>query len=142
MTFIHINPDQDSFIHESKLPALRSTSSIQPFSPALDMYEENNNIVVESYLAGIEPEDVTVSVEKGILTIEGKNSKEHEVEEKNYYHKEIRSGSFIRQIVLPAAVLEEQVKAEFDNGVLKIELPKEKQKDTQKLNIKITRKKK
>lgn len=124
------------------LPALRDTMGLAAFSPALDMYEENNAIIVESLLAGINPEDVEVSVDKGILTIQGKSSKEHEVEEKNYYHKETRSGSFFRQILLPTQVLAEEVTAEFDNGILKIELPKQKQAKSKKINIKVSRKKK
>ncbi len=123
------------------LPAVRNTMGIAAFAPALDMYEENNCIIVESLLAGIEPDDVEVSVDKGILTIQGKSSKEHEVEEKNYYHKETRSGSFFRQILLPTPVLADEVTAEFDNGILKIELPKQKQKKSTKVNVKISRKK-
>ena len=82
-----------------------------------------------------------IASDKGILTIQGKSSKEHEVDEKNYYHKETRSGSFFRQILLPSPVLADEVTAEFDNGILKIELPKMKQEKSTKVNIKISRKK-
>ena len=107
------------------------------FRPAMDVYETKDAVVIESSLAGIKPGDVEVSVEKGVLTIRGASKKEHEIDDKNYYRKEVRSGSFFRQIALPTSVEEDKVNAEFENGVLKITCPKEITNKTKKINIKI-----
>lgn len=107
------------------------------FVPAMNVYEENNAIIIETPLAGIDPKDVSVSVEKGVLTVQGETKKEHEVDDKNYYRKEIRSGSFFRQVALPSAVNEEEVSAEFDQGMLKIRAPKAGPKAGKKIEVKI-----
>jgi HSP20 family protein len=107
------------------------------FIPALDVYETKDAVVVETPLAGVDPKDVSVSVEKGILTISGESRKEHEVEEKNYYRKEVRSGTFYRQVPLPVAVDEDGVIASFDDGILKINCPKRGEVKSKKIDIKI-----
>jgi HSP20 family protein len=86
------------------------------------------------------PEDVSVSVEKGVLTLKGESKKEHEVEDKNYYRKEVRSGSFYRELPLPAPVLEDKVTAEFKDGILKITCPKATPTKTKKIDVKVVKK--
>lgn len=106
----------------------------------MDVYETDGAVKIEAPLAGVDPADVEVSVEDGILTVQGHSRKEHEVDEKNYYRKEVRSGSFYRQIVLPAAVKEEEVTAEFESGVLKISAPKTDQKKGKKITVEVKKK--
>jgi HSP20 family protein len=67
-------------------------SAHKAYMPAINMYETENAVVVEAPLAGVKPEDVQVSVQKGLLVLKGETNKEREIEEKNYYRKEIRSG--------------------------------------------------
>jgi HSP20 family protein len=122
----------------NRLPAVGQ--SIKAFTPAMDVYETDADVVVETPLAGVNPEDVKVSVEKGVLTLQGENKKEHEVDEKNYYRKEIRSGAFYRQIALPAPVVEEKVEAEFEDGVLKVRCPKAQPAKVKKIDVKIIKK--
>lgn len=110
------------------------------FAPALDVYEDKENVVVETPLAGIDPSQVKVSFEKGMLTIAGSTQKEHEIEEKNYYRKEVRSGSFYRQVPLPVPVIEDKVVAEFENGILKITCPKANDDMPKKIEVKIMKK--
>jgi HSP20 family protein len=94
------------------------------FTPAVDMYEDKDNIIVETQLAGIDPSDVTISIENNVLSIKGESEKKSEVDEKNYYRKEIRRGSFYRSISLPTRVDGDQAKAITEDGVLKISIPK------------------
>lgn len=115
-------------------------SLMRGFAPAMDMYETDKAVVVETPLAGINPEDVKVSVENGVLTVQGETQKEHEVDDKNYYRKEVRSGAFFRQVALPSAVLEDKVSAEFENGMLKIVCPKSEKSATKKIDVKIVKK--
>jgi HSP20 family protein len=107
------------------------------FVPAVDVYEEKGNLVVETPLAGVDPKNVNITVEDGVLTIKGENKKEHEVDDKNYYRKEVRMGSFFRQIALPSNVKEDAVTADFKDGILKITCPKEEPKKANKIDIKI-----
>ncbi|OGH60032.1 MAG: hypothetical protein A2725_00065 [Candidatus Magasanikbacteria bacterium RIFCSPHIGHO2_01_FULL_33_34] len=112
----------------------------QSFSPALDVYEEKDSVIVETSLAGVDTKNVDISVQKSVLTIQGENKKEHEIDDKNYYRKEIRSGSFYRQVALPVPVKEQEIKAEFSDGVLKIICPKAEAVEPKKITIEVINK--
>lgn len=114
-------------------PAFRSIN----FTPAMDIWQDEENIYAECPLAGVNPKDVEVSVENDILTLQGKTEKKSEVDEKEYYRKEVRFGSFHRSVALPASVNNEKVSAEFEKGVLKITLPKEEKVKPKKIDVKI-----
>lgn len=105
------------------------------FMPAIDMYEDDENIVVECQLVGIDLEKVKLSIENGNLCIKGEGEQKNEVEDKNYYRKEIRRGSFYRSIPLPAPVNEDDAKAKTDDGVLKISIPKKKESKAKTIKI-------
>ena len=122
----------------SMLPAVRGSQF--GFTPAVDMYEDQDNIVVETQLGGIDPAKVDVAIENNILTIKGESEKKSEVEDKNYYRKEIRRGSFYRSIPLPAKVDGDKAKAVNEDGILKITVPK--MTETKPKTIKIENKKK
>ncbi len=107
---------------ESMLPAVRTQQF--GFTPAVDMYEDKDNIVVETQLGGIDPAQVDISIENNVLTIKGESEKKSEVEEKNYYRKEIRRGAFHRSIQLPSKVDGDQASALSEGGLLKITIPK------------------
>lgn len=107
------------------------------FVPALDVYETKEDVVVETPLAGISPDKVNISIENDILTIEGNIEKKSEVEEKNYYRKEVRYGSFHRSVALPTSVKGNEAKATYEKGILKITIPKEEKAKPKKVNIEI-----
>ena len=115
------------------LPTLRGEKGT--YMPAIDMYEDNNNVIVEAQLAGMDPENVELTIENDILTIKGESEKENEVEDKNYYRKEIKRGSFYRNIPMPAAVEGDNAKAEAREGVLKITVPKAKEAKSTPIKI-------
>jgi HSP20 family protein len=92
--------------------------------PAVDIYQDKNNLYVEVPLAGIQPKDVEISIEDNILTIQGKTEERKEVKEKDYLRKEIRRGSFRRVIKLPVEVKGNKANAESSEGILKIVIPK------------------
>lgn len=142
MKLIPVNPMWDLFDEMNDMMRMPSALSRKNFMPALDMYETDKAVIVEAPLAGIRPEDVEVNVEKAVLTLKGNSQKEHEVDEKNYYRKEVRSGSFFRQVALPTAVAEDKIKAEFEDGVLKVTCPKSAPAKTKKVNIKVIKKNK
>jgi len=104
------------------LPAVRGNQF--GFTPAIDMYEDKDNVIVETQLGGIDPEKVDISIENNVLTIKGESEKKSEVEDKNYYRKEIRRGSFYRSIPLPTKVDGDKATAVNEDGLLKISVPK------------------
>ena len=116
------------------LPTLRGGKI--GFVPAVDMYEDKNNVIVEAQLAGIDPEKVDIAIENDVLCIKGESEKKSEVEEKNYYRKEISQGSFYRSIPLPAHVIGEKASAEAIDGVLKISIPKAPETKPKTIKIK------
>ncbi len=120
------------------MPALRRGQS--GFVPAVDMYEDKNNVVVEAQLAGIDPENVSISIENDVLCLKGESEKKSEVEEKNYYRKEISRGSFYRSVPLPAHVIGEKASAEAVDGVLKISIPKAAEVKPKTIKIKTKKK--
>jgi len=100
------------------------SSHVRGFSPAMDVYQTKDAIMVETPLAGVDPNDVDISIENDVLTIKGEARKESEVDEKDYYRKEIRTGGFFRSVALPAHVSSDKARASSKDGMLKIEIPK------------------
>jgi HSP20 family protein len=92
--------------------------------PAIDVYDAKDDVVVETALPGVDPKHVELSIDNGLLTIKGSSERKTEVDDKNYYRKEIRSGSFMRQVALPSGVKQEDAKASFKDGILTIQFPK------------------
>ncbi len=104
------------------LPMLRNGQF--GFTPAVDMYEDRDSIIVEAQLSGMNPDKISVSIENDVLCIKGEGEKQSEVEDKNYYRKEIRRGTFYRSIPLPTKVDGDKARAVNEDGVLKITIPK------------------
>jgi HSP20 family protein len=96
------------------------------FIPPIDVYQKDDSVIVETALAGVDPKDVEVTVEDGVLTIRGKTEHRTEVDEKNYLYKEVRYGAFERKVALPAAVLSDKAQTSGEHGLLRITLPLEK----------------
>ncbi len=108
--------------------------------PAVDIYQDKDKVYVETQLAGIDPEKVDISIENDVLIIKGENEKKSEVEDKNYYRKEIRRGSFYRSVPLPTHVIGEKASAEAVNGILKIAVPKAPEAKPKTIKIKTAKK--
>ena len=107
-------------------------------TPPMDVYEKNNKVFIETPLPGIDPKKVKVNIEDGVLTIKGEKEKKSEVEEKNYYRKEVRHGSFYRAVRLPAGIREDEVDAKFKGGVLTVSVPKKAKENPKKsVHIKV-----
>lgn len=98
--------------------------SLRPEEPAVDIYQDKNNLYIEVSLAGMKPENVEISIEDNILVIHGKTDEKKETKEKDYLRKEIKKGSFHRMIKLPLDVNGDKATAESFEGVLKITVPK------------------
>src|SRR5215217_5625842 len=93
-------------------------------SPAIDMYQTNNDVVVKAALPGIKAEEVQINVTGDILIIKGELKQEEEKNDKSWHIREQRWGTFERSVMLPTGVISDKAKADFDNGILTITLPK------------------
>jgi len=94
------------------------------FTPRIDVRESEDAFEVCADLPGLEEKDIQVSVEEGVLTIEGKLESEHEEERKGLRYAERRKGTFQRTIELPGELVEDKVSASYKQGVLTVKLPK------------------
>jgi HSP20 family protein len=94
------------------------------WTPALDVYELNEEIVVKAEIPGIEPKDVQVNLNNQMLTIAGEKKFEKELKDEKFYRMERASGSFARTVNLPTPVDGSKVTALFKNGILTVTLPK------------------
>ena len=102
------------------------------FTPAVDIFETETAVVLEIELPGVVKEKVSVEVKENILTIKGERKHENEVQLENFYRRERSYGSFRRAFNLHYVVNPEKIKARFNDGVLRIEVPKpEKEKPKQ-----------
>lgn len=92
--------------------------------PAVDMFQTENEVVVKASLPGMKADDIQISVVSDVLTMKGEMRVEQDVKEAAYHIRERRSGSFTRSIQLPAPVQADKARAEFEDGVLTLTLPK------------------
>lgn len=100
-----------------------------------DIYEENGNLIVEMSIAGINPDNIDITVEDDYIKVVGHRKEEHQEKKRQYFKKEIKRGSFERIIDLPTAVEADKAKAEVKNGILIITLPKINKKESRKIQI-------
>lgn len=94
------------------------------WSPAVDMFEKDDNVVIKAELPGLDKNDISLDLQNGVLTLKGERKYENEVKEENYYRREMSCGKFIRSFSLPGDVDADKIKAEFQNGLLTVEVPK------------------
>ena len=95
------------------------------WTPAVDIRETESELRVELELPGLNPEDVEITAENGILTIRGEKRSERKEDEQSRYHVVERTyGAFMRTFQLPQGIDEDQIAADFDNGILSLRIPK------------------
>ena len=90
------------------------------WGPAIDVIQQDEDLVIRAELPGVKPEDVDITVQDGVLTISGKLEEEREDERQGYLVRERRYGTFRRSLQLPQDVDEDQINARFEHGVLEI----------------------
>ena len=94
------------------------------WSPAVDIFETRDNVVLKAELPGLEKKDFSIEVKDNLLILKGERKCEKETKEENYYRMERAYGSFTRSFNLPTAVDKDRVKAKFKDGVLEVTIPK------------------
>ncbi len=107
------------------------------FTPAADIYEDDKKIAIKLEVPGIDEKDLDVSVENNTLTIKGERKFEKEEKEENFHRVERRYGSFFRAFTLPSTVDTEHVSANYQNGVLKLELKKKPEAQPKQIKVNV-----
>ncbi|MGB7970441.1 MAG: Hsp20/alpha crystallin family protein [Candidatus Deferrimicrobiaceae bacterium] len=105
------------------------------WTPAVDIYENNDFVVVKAELPGVEKDRISVEVKEGILTLRGERGFDNELKKESYHRIERSYGSFQRSFSLPVSVDQENVTARFQNGVLEVQLPKKDQVKPKQIEV-------
>lgn len=107
------------------------------WSPSVDIYETDENIVLKAELPGVDKKEVSVEVKDNTLVLKGERKREKEVKEENYHRVERSFGTFMRSFSLPVSVKQDQVKAKFKDGVLEVTLPKAEEAKPKQVKVEV-----
>jgi HSP20 family protein len=107
------------------------------FVPAVDIYEDAKKVVLKLEVPGIEEKDLDIRVENNTLTVKGERKFEKEEKEENFHRIERRYGTFYRAFTLPSTVDTEHVQANYQNGILKLELSKKPEAQPKQIKVNI-----
>ncbi len=105
------------------------------WSPSVDIYETENALVLAAEVPGIDEKDIEIKIEDNTLSLKGERKFEKETKEENYHRIERAYGSFYRSFTLPHYIDQDKIKAEHENGVLKITMPKKPELKPRKVKI-------
>lgn len=100
------------------------TSSGSAWTPAVDIFDTDQAIVLRAELPGLTPEDIDIEIDDNVLSLKGERRFQDELEEGRYYRLERAYGHFQRNVALPQGVKADEISASFDNGVLSVRVPK------------------
>lgn len=103
--------------------------------PAVDIFEDGDNIRLQAELPGLSEKDIDLQVENNVLTIRGERKRENEIKEDGFVRTERVFGHFTRSFTLPSSVAAEKIVAKYRNGVLDVTLPKKETSKTRKIQV-------
>jgi HSP20 family protein len=120
--------------------AVRGWKSDEPsattsWSPAVDIYETDSEIMVQAELPGVDRKDIALQLENNVLTLKGDRRFEKETNQENYHRIERSYGGFSRAFTIPTIVDEDKIRADYRDGILKIALPKKEQVKAKQIKI-------
>ncbi|MBI1750491.1 MAG: Hsp20/alpha crystallin family protein [Acidobacteria bacterium] len=113
-------------------------SALTAWSPAVDIYETEHDLVLRADLPDLNEKDIDIRIENNMLTIRGERKLEKNVSEDNYLRMERAYGAFSRSFSLPDTVNTDQIKAEYRNGVLTVNLPKREESKPKQVKVSVT----
>jgi HSP20 family protein len=146
MSIVRYDPFRDLRTLQEEVNRLFSTNLTRSFddegigrgawAPSVDIYENKDQIVLEAELPGMKQEDFDLSIENNVITLRGERKFEKTDETDNYHRVERSYGSFTRSFTLPQTVSAEGATAEYNNGVLRVTLPKREETKARRIEIK------
>ncbi len=108
------------------------------WTPKVDIFEDEEGVALRFELAGVEPKDVDIRFENGVLTLRGDRKMEKEDKRDQYHRVELAYGTFTRSFSLPATIDAEKIRAESKNGVLTVHLPKKPEAKPKSIQVKVS----
>lgn len=102
----------------------------------IDVYQTLNDIIIKSTIAGVNPENIDITINNDMITIKGERKNDQKVKEEDYFYQECYWGKFSRSIILPMDVEASKAEAELKNGILTLTLPKANKAKTRKITVK------
>jgi HSP20 family protein len=108
------------------------------WTPRVDIFEDGEGVALRFELAGVEPKDVDIRFENGVLTLRGERKLEKEEDKENYHRVEMAYGTFTRSFSLPQTIDAEKIRAESKNGVLTVHLPKKPEAKPKAIQVKVS----
>lgn len=141
MSLVHYKPVNlfDQFNDEMNryFSSMRRTAANQEhdWTPAVDIHEEDSRYMLTADIPGVNRNDVEITLEDGVLTVKGERKSETEVAEEGYRRRERIYGTFVRQFNLPDTVDTANISAKAEDGVLKIEIPKQEKPQPKKIAV-------
>ena len=118
------------------LPTDDGELSVGGWLPAVDIKEEDNRFLVRADIPGVEPKDVEVTMDNGVLTIKGTRESEIKEDRDDYYRVERMSGEFYRRFMLPDSADADKISAHYDKGVLEVEIGKSEAHKAKRIPVK------
>jgi HSP20 family protein len=146
MAITRWDPFRDMFALQNRVNSLYQefnrgqsdeTVSTAAFVPAVDIYEDEHKIVLKLEVPGMKQEDLDIRLENNTLTVRGERKFEKEEKEENFHRIERRYGSFYRAFTVPTTLNTENVKADYDAGVLRIELEKRAEAKPKQIKVQV-----
>src|ERR671926_639393 len=146
MTIVRYYPFRDLRTLQEEVNRLFSTNLTRAFddegigrgawAPSVDIYENKDQIVLEAELPGMKQEDFDLSIENNVITLRGERKFEKTDDTDNYHRVERSYGAFTRSFTLPQTVSAEGATAEYNNGVLRVTLPKREETKARRIEVK------
>jgi HSP20 family protein len=142
MALVRWDPFRDLTALQSEVNRLFSRAAgdvgeRQSWTPAIDVVETDDAVVLKAELAGMKPEDIDIEVQDNVLTVSGERRFEEEVKEDKFYRIERRYGSFSRSLALPPTADETKVEAKYENGLLEVIVPKAEVARPKKVHVSV-----
>ena len=122
----------NDFFYPSRGMQMSKDSS---WNPRVDIYEDEDAIVLKAELPGVKKDNIVVDVEGRVLTLKGERSSDNEVKEESYYRRERTFGSFERRFNLPDNVDPEKITADYKDGILKLGIPKPEENKPRQITV-------
>jgi HSP20 family protein len=119
-----------------ELPAGSQLLSV--WNPAVDLYEDKDNVIVKAELPGMKKEEIEVSLHDGVLTLSGERKSEEKFENAETYRAERYVGRFQRSLTLPSPVSADKVKAQYKDGILTVTLPKTEEAKPKQIEVNVS----
>ena len=143
MNMIRYSPwnigDRDAvrfFPRDSLFSVAKDASGVEDWVPAIDIKEDEDRYLIRADVPGVEPDDLDITLDKGVLTLQGQRDTRNEEEKDGLRRVERVSGKFYRRFNLPETADADAVSADYEQGVLEISIPKQAEAQPQRIQVK------